>query len=91
MCDKCNDVILRKNFFSDKDYLNCLEYISELIDTNAFKMSEQTCPLNAVKSSSGRWVADIIEHRMTCKICGQSFLAWADTYHGRGGFTKEVD
>ena len=89
MCDKCNDVVLRERFYSIKDYLNCLGYISELIDSGKFEIVEQTCSTDAVKNENGCWVDDIIRHKIICKNCGELFLAWADTYHGCGRFTKE--
>ena len=89
MCEKCKDTILRKEFYSPRDYMNCLEYIAELIASGQFIMVEQTCPLNAVQDKNGCWFRDNIRHKIVCNDCGEWFLAWADTYHGRGGFKKE--
>ena len=88
MCEICKEVILRKTFYSDKDYLNCLAYIADLINSGKYILVDQTCPVDMVKSPDGCWVKDIIHHKIKCANCGDSFLAWADTYHGRGGFEK---
>lgn len=89
MCKVCKDVILRESFYSPNDYLACLTYISDLIDSGKYAIIEQTCPIDAVKKADGHWVNDYIKHKIKCINCGELFLVWTDTYHGRGGFTKE--
>ena len=89
MCDNCNTVILREEFSSPQDYLNCLAYISELVASDQFRIVEQTCSLDAVKDENGCWVNDDIHHKIVCKDCGEWFLAYANTYRGGGRFYKE--
>jgi hypothetical protein len=89
MCDNCKDIILRERFYSDRDYLNCLGYIAELIDSGQFTMAEQTYSLDAVKNPNSKWVDDIIIHRIVCNFCCDIFSAFADTYHGNGSFKRE--
>ncbi len=88
ICNNCKDVILRDNFYSLQDYMNCLNYIKDLIDNNNFKIVEQTCDLLKVKNEDNKWIADIIFHKIECKECGSLFEVWCDTYHGKGGFKK---
>ena len=49
MCNNCDDIVLRNSFYSPEDYLNCLKYIQELIDTRNFTLVEKTCDLDKVK------------------------------------------
>lgn len=91
MCEICKDIdiILRNSFYSPRDYLNCLHYIEELVDSGAFILESGTCALDKVTNErTGCWVDDIITHVICCKACGQAFTCSCDTYHGRGGFRK---
>lgn len=88
MCDKCKDIVLRGNFYTPQDYINCLEYIAGLIASKQFKTVEQTCPLDAIKDENGYWVDDIIYHKIACAECGQMYTATGNTYRGGGGFRK---
>ena len=89
MCEMCQGIILRDSFNSDKDYLNTLEYITRSVKAGKFVIIEQTCSLDGVKKPDGCWVDDVIRHKIKCVNCGECFILWADTYHGRGGFIKE--
>lgn len=88
MCKICENVILRKNFYSPRDYLNCLDYLWELIDSGAFELESATCDLDKVKGPDGKWVDDIIGHVIRCKGCGQAFTCSCCTYRGGGSFYK---
>ena len=90
MCENCSDIILRKHFYSAQDYLNCLDYIKSLIADGKFEMVKQTCDLDKVKNENGCWVDDSILHELKCKKCSARYTAHADTYHGGGGFVKEI-
>ena len=48
MCDVCSEIILRDNFYSPQDYLDCLNYISELVSENNFEITYQTCDVKIV-------------------------------------------
>jgi hypothetical protein len=87
-CDVCFDIILRDEFYGPQDYLNCLDYISELSSGKGFKITYQTCDIKDVKKENDCWVNDIIQHRIKCRKCGRSYTAFCDTYHGSGGFRK---
>jgi len=89
MCDNCKDTITREQFYSAQDYLSCLDYIAELDAFGQFAIIEQTCPLDAVKNPAGKWIADVIHHKIACTVCGDVFSAYADTYHGGGYFKKD--
>jgi hypothetical protein len=52
-------------------------------------MVEQTCPINAVKDSTGSWSYDVYCHKIVCINCGEWFQAHVDFYHGGGSFKKE--
>ena len=88
MCNNCDDIVLRDSFYSPEDYLNCLKYIQELIDTGQFTLAEKTCDLDKVKDEKGYWVGDIIEHVIQCRKCRKYYSCSSDTYHGRGSFRK---
>jgi len=89
MCEYCSDIILRDYFYSPQDYLNCLEYIKSLIAGGNFKMIKQTCDLDKMQDENGCWADDIITHEIRCKKCGKRYIAFADTHHGGGGFSKK--
>lgn len=89
MCEKCKDIILRKQFYSPRDYLNCIEYIKELLKSGNFKLVYASCNIDKVIDKSGKWNSDIIEHIIRCKKCKTRFVCQADTYHGNGGFEAE--
>lgn len=86
MCDNCNGITLRDFFSSPKDYMNCLTYIQELLDTGNFILIEKSCDLDKTKDENGFWIDDLISHVIQCKNCGKHFTCSIDTYHGRGGF-----
>jgi len=88
MCNNCDDIVLRDSFYSSEDYLNCLKYIQELIDTRHFTLAEKTCDLDKVKDENIHWVDDIIGHVIQCQKCEKYFSCYSDTYHGRGSFRK---
>jgi len=88
MCENCKDIILRDSFYNPNDYLNCLEYIRELICADKFTLIRKTCDLNSVKDSSGHWSSDIIKHTLQCNKCGKHFVCFCDTYHGSGSFRE---
>jgi hypothetical protein len=87
-CDYCSDIVLRKQFYSMSDYLNCLDYIAALIAENKFEMVSRTCDISNVKNRDGKWVDDIILHEIKCLNCGKIYRAFADTFHGNGSFTE---
>jgi hypothetical protein len=88
MCEFCSEITLRDNFYSPQDYLNCLDYISELLSKKRFFIVSQTCDIKSVKKENGCWEYDIIEHKIKCQNCGNIFKAHANTYCGGGGFRK---
>ena len=71
MCDNFNIIILRDFFYSPKDYLNCLEYIQELLDTGKFILVEKSFDLGKVQDEKGCWIDDLISHVIRCKKCGR--------------------
>lgn len=91
MCENCKEIILRDSFYSAVEYLNCLEYIQELIETGRFILVKKTCDLDRVKDENGHWNDDIIEHIVQCVQCGKQFLCFSDTYHGHGSFKESRD
>jgi len=88
MCDECKNTVLRIQFYSPIDYLNCLDYIKSLLKTGKYEIANQTCDLDKIKDASGHWIEDIITHEISCKNCGQVFICSCDTFHGLGGFRK---
>lgn len=86
MCESCNDIVLRNKFNSPRDYLNCLTYIQSLVESGNYEVVEQTCDLDKVKDSDGKWISDIIRHKIRCKHCGQGFTCFCNVYHGTGNF-----
>lgn len=88
MCKNCKDIILRDSFYSSEDYLNCLDYIHDLIDTGCFNLIKKTCDLDKVIDMKGTWNSDIIEHIVQCAKCRKQFICFSDTYHGRGSFIE---
>lgn len=88
MCEVCKNVILRKQFCSPQDYLNCLAYLQQLIDSGEFELESATCALDEVKGPDGKWVEDIIGHVIRCRTCGQAFTCSCCTYRGGGSFYK---
>lgn len=86
MCDNCKNIVLRDSFYSPRDYLNCLDYIQFIVAQGKYEIISHTCALDKVKSANGQWISDTITHVIRCKICGQEFTCFCDTYHGSGGF-----
>lgn len=86
MCDVCSEIILRDEFYSLQDYLNCLDYISELLSKNQFSIVSQTCDIKSVLDINGCWADDVIHHKINCENCGKYFEACAITYRGGGSF-----
>ena len=54
MCEVCKSVVLWKNFYSPRDYFNCLNYLQELIDGGGFEMESGTCDLDKVQTPDGK-------------------------------------
>jgi len=92
MCANCSDIILREKkdggICSQQDYMNCLNYIQQLIDAKRFVLVFASCPLDKVKDENGYWFDDIIAHTIRCKSCGKCYTCSADTFHGGGSFEK---
>lgn len=59
MCIVCDNIQLTKWFASPKEYLQCLNYIQKLLDSDDFEMDSQTCDLDKVKNDKGYWVDDL--------------------------------
>ena len=89
MCKHCEDIILRKHFYSQQDFLNCLDYIKELLEIGNFELIKSTCDLGSIRNENGQWASDDFRWTIRCKECGQNFTCYANTYRGGGGFVKE--
>lgn len=89
MCEKCQDIVLRKSFYSKQDWLNCLEYIKELIANENYELVESTCDFDNIRNADGEWSNDEFRHVVKCKCCGKRYLCYANTYRGGGGFVEE--
>lgn len=89
MCDNCKDIILRNNFYSPRDYFNCLAYIKSLLETGKFTLIEASCPIDYVKNDNGVWYSDIIFHTIQCKKCKKTFNCYCNTYRGSGSFIEK--
>lgn len=89
MCNYCYNIQLWKKFDSPKEYLDCIEYINQLIENGNFELikEESTCSLNQVKTEKG-WADEIMVHIIRCKHCGQIFTCVVNTYRGSGSFRK---
>ena len=74
MCDCCRNNLIWKKFDTPRDYLACIEYISQLVADGGFEFltDESTCPLNQVKTDDG-WADEIMVHTIRCRRCGQIF------------------
>ena len=88
MCEHCQDIILKKSFYTPKDWLDCLEYIKCLVNYGDYEFVEATCDIDRVRNENGAWADDVISHTIQCKKCGQNFICYANTYRGGGSFTK---
>ncbi len=86
MCEKCKEIRTIKYFYSPKEYLQCLSYIDELINSGEYMIVSQTCEIERVRDDTGKWQDDIIEHVISCKKCGRIFKCTANTYRGGGSF-----
>lgn len=89
MCQFCQNIQLWKKFDSPKNYLECIEYISQLVESGNFEFIEEksTCPLNQIKTEKG-WADEIMVHVIRCKYCGKIFACVVNTYRGSGSFKK---
>ena len=89
MCDCCRDILTWRKFDTPRDYLACIEYISQLVADGGFEFlaDESTCPLNQVKTDDG-WADEIMVHTIQCRRCGQIFTCVVNTYRGSGSFKK---
>ncbi len=88
MCQICSNIRLQSHFFTPDEYLKCLKYIQQLVDTGDFEFCEKTCDTDRVKNENGCWVDDVICHVIKCKYCGQCYSCCAVTYRGGGSFRK---
>ncbi len=86
-CDNCGDIRLVKLFRSPYEYLQCVEYIKDLIAEGGFELLEGNCSLDEVKDDNG-WADDIIYHAIRCKKCGQVYSCCCNTYRGGGSFGR---
>lgn len=89
VCENCQDLVLRKSFYSKQDWLNCLEYIKELIENGNYELVESDCDLNNILNANGEWSKDDFHHVIQCKCCGKRYMCHANTYRGGGGFIEE--
>lgn len=89
MCNNCGNIILRKSFYSKRDFINCTQYIRELIDSGRYETDAPSLDIDSLKDKDGVWINDIFRFTVRCKECGQEFVCCADTYHGNGGFVKK--
>lgn len=88
MCENCKEIILRDSFYSSIDYMNCLEYIQELIEAGRYILVNKTCDLDKVRDENGHWNGDVFEHVVQCTQCEKQYLCFPDTYHGSGSFRE---
>ena len=88
MCNSCAKLQLCDFFHSPKEYIDCLNYIKQLVDLGDFELVFGIFPLDKIKDEQGCWVDDIISHTIRCVNCGKHFSCTIDTYHGRGSFRK---
>lgn len=88
-CENCRDLILRNEFYSPRDWLNCLEYLKTLLERGTYELTEQTCDFDAVRGEDGKWSADLFRWVLRCRTCGQTYICYANTYRGCGGFRRE--
>lgn len=87
VCEVCSNIQLKEAFMSPKEYLECLKYIQQLVDSDNFEFVSKDCDTDKVEDDN-RWFNDSIEHVIKCKSCGQYFTCCCDTYHGNGNFKK---
>lgn len=87
MCENCENIRLIKLFRSPYEYLQCVEYIKDLL-SDGFELVEGNCPLDEVRDENGHWADDIIYHVIKCEKCGQVFSCCVNTYRGGGAFQK---
>lgn len=88
MCPICDNIKLQSDFYTPNDYLKCLVYIQQLVDTGDFEFVEKSCDTDKVKNGNGCWISDVICHIIKCKNCGQHYSCVAITYRGGGSFRK---
>ena len=88
-CENCQDIILRKSFYSQHDWMNCLEYIKELLESGNYELVELTCDFDHIRNIDGIWSNDSFRYVICCKCCGKRYLCYANTYRGGGGFIEE--
>jgi len=91
MCEICVNVKLYEHFYSPKIYLECNNYMKQLVDSGDFEQIADTwlIPLDKIKDENGCWVGDIICHEIRCKKCGQYFSCGVNTYRGGGSFERQ--
>lgn len=89
ICKSCEDVVLQKKFYSVQAWLDCIEYIKELLESGRFDLIEATCDFDNIRDKNGKWSSDNIYYVIRCKNCGQVFRCYADTYHGSGEFVND--
>ncbi len=89
MCKICEQIETVKNFESPMEYINTLKYIQKLVDSGKFQFRFLKYETDKVLNEDGKWVDDVITHKIECKTCGQIFNCTAITYHGGGSFEIE--
>ncbi len=94
-CDNCCKLkfISDKNNSNPKLYLECLNYVKDLVQSGYFQQRDDISPyckttdLSDTKRAGG-WNYDLMQHRIECNRCGRIYELFADTYHGSWRFAK---
>ena len=92
-CEECR-ALQTHEFRSPDDLLHALQVAAAEVDRGvlariqreALTVPEQEALESAFVSEA---LPDTVRYRFQCNVCGDRFELYADTYHGRGGWTRE--
>ena len=75
-CEECRELVTHE-FRSPDDLIHAVRVAAEDVDRGVLR--------RIAADTQG----DIVHYRFLCQVCGDRFNLFADTYHGRGRWTRE--
>jgi hypothetical protein len=93
-CDECRDLNAHE-FRSPDDLLNAVQVAAAEVDRGVLRrvdVADLTAPEQEALDSvfSTHALPDVVRYRFECSVCGDRFELFADTHHGKGGWTRSA-
>ena len=93
-CDECRDLNAHE-FRSPDDLLNAVQVAAAEVDRGVLRrldVADLTAPEQEALDSvlSANTLPEVVRYRFQCSVCGDRFELSADTYDGKGGWTRSA-